>query len=200
MIPGPEQNMKPAPTKKSQAISFFFGGVLPIVAFTVIEDNYGPVYGTIAGMIFGSGEIIFEKIKYKKVATITWIGNLLILVMGGISIISQDGVWFKLQPALFEAFFAFFLWGSVLMKKNFLLMAAEKQGQTIPPVVAEKMNGLTVRLGFFFALHAVLATYAAFYWSTSAWAWLKGAGVTISMLVYIAIEFAFLRFQISRKR
>lgn len=186
-------------SKRSQFLSLFFGGLLPIVAFTVIEEKYGPVYGTIAGMVFGVGEILYEKIKFKKVSTITWVGNLLILVMGTLSIVSQDGIWFKLQPALFEAFFAIFLWASVLMKKNFLLMAAEKQGQSIPPVLAERMNGLTVRLGFFFAAHAVLATYAALYWSTESWAWLKGAGVTVSMIIYIVAEFLFLRLRISRK-
>jgi intracellular septation protein len=178
---------------RSPALSFFFGGLLPILAFTLIEDNYGPIYGTIAGMVFGIGEIIFEKIKYHKVATITWIGNILILVMGLLSIISQDGFWFKLQPAIFEAFFAIFLWGSVILKKNFLLLAAEKQGQVIPPILAEKMNGLSIRLGIFFAIHAVIATYAALYWSTAAWAWLKGAGVTISMIVYILAEIFVIR-------
>ena len=56
--------MAPAsPSKpKSQAVALIFGGLLPVIAFTVIEDQYGPLWGTVAGMTFGIGEIIFEKV------------------------------------------------------------------------------------------------------------------------------------------
>lgn len=183
----------PAPSKKSQALSFFFGGVLPIVAFTVIEENYGPAWGTVAGMVFGVGELIFEKVKYKKISTITWIGNGMILGLGGISIFTNDGIWFKLQPAILEAFFAILLWGSLIAKKNLLLMMAEKQGQQIPDILKSRFNGLTFRIGIFMAVHAALATWAALYWSTAAWAWLKGAGLTISFIIYMIVEMLLIR-------
>ncbi|MFN7729461.1 MAG: hypothetical protein ACK5P7_09930 [Bdellovibrio sp.] len=38
----------------------FFGGLLPVIAFTLIEHFKGPVWGTIAGLIFGAGEVIYE--------------------------------------------------------------------------------------------------------------------------------------------
>lgn len=184
---------------KSQGLSLFFGGLLPIVAFTIIDENYGPLWGTIAGMIFGLGEIIFEKVRHKKVATVTWIGNAMILVLGGISIISQDGIWFKLQPALFEAFFAFFLWGSLIMKKPFLAMMAEKQGTQINPVVKPLMNGMTVRLGLFFAIHAAIATWAALEWTTAQWALLKGVYLFASFFVYLGFELFWIRYQVRKQ-
>lgn len=52
---------------KSQALALFFGGLLPVIAFTVIEEKYGTVAGLIAGIVFGLGEVLFETIKYKKV-------------------------------------------------------------------------------------------------------------------------------------
>jgi intracellular septation protein len=189
-----------SPPGKSKAfLSFFFGGVLPIVAFTVIEDQYGPLWGTVAGMIFGIGEIVYEKIRFGSVNRITWIGNLMILGLGGISIVSQDGVWFKMQPALFEAFFALLLWGSLITKKSFLVMMAEKQGKPIPDVIKPLMNALTLRLGFFFAVHAAVATWAALYWTTAQWALLKGAGLAITFVLYLGFEVLWLRFQIKRK-
>ena len=178
---------------KSALLSFFFGGLLPVIAFTVIEDQYGPFWGTVAGMIFGTGEILFEAIKYRKVSTITWIGNLMILVLGGLSIISQDGIWFKLQPALFEGFFAFVLMGSVLIKKPLLPLMAEKQGTQINPIVKPLMTGMTLRLGFFFGAQAALATWAAFSWTTAQWALLKGVGLTVSFFIYLGFEFLWIR-------
>lgn len=169
-----------------------------MVAFTLIEEMHGPLWGTVAGMTFGIAEIGFEKFKYKKVSRMTWISNLLILGLGGISIVSQDGIWFKLQPALFEGFFAALLIGSVILKKPFLLAMTEKQNGSVPDAVKPLMSSMTVRLGIFFAFHAALATYAALYWTTSQWAWLKGAGVGLSFLVYMVFEFFWIRHSVRR--
>ena len=174
-------------------MSLFFGGLLPVIAFTLIEDNYGTFAGIIAGLVFGAGEVIYEFIKERKVSAITWIGNGMLLSLGIISLVSEDGIWFKLQPAIIEVFFAIFLWGSLLLKKNILLVMAEKQGQVFPDQLKTKMNGMTFRLGIFFMIQAALATWAAFYWSTQAWALLKGVGLTVSLIIWMTAEILLIR-------
>lgn len=183
----------------AKALGFFFGGLLPVIAFTVIEETHGVMAGLIAGMIFGVGEIGFELYKYRKIQKITLIGNGLLLGLGAISLISSEGIWFKLQPAIMEALFALVLWGSVLLKKSLLVYLAEQQGQAFPDILKSKMSGLTFRMGLFFALHAALATWAAFAWSTSNWALLKGVGLTVSFVVYLVIEGYFLRRSVIKK-
>ena len=64
----------------------------------------------------------------------------------------------------------------------------EKQNPEAPEFLKNRMSGMTLRLGFFFLFHAVLATWAAFYWSSESWALLKGVGLTVSMIVYMIIE------------
>ncbi|MGE0632860.1 MAG: inner membrane-spanning protein YciB [Pseudobdellovibrionaceae bacterium] len=183
-----------------KALSVFFAGLLPVIAFTVIEEYYGITAGLIAGLAFGIGEVSYELWKFKKVSTITWIGNGLILVLGGISLISSEGIWFKLQPALLEAGFAVALWGSLFFKKNIFIFMAEKQGQSIPEFIQPKMKGLTFRVGIFFAIHSVLAVWAALYWSTTAWALLKGVGLMVSFILYLVVEMIFLRLYIMKNR
>jgi intracellular septation protein len=183
------------PPGKTQALAFFFGGLLPVIAFTVIEEKWGTIAGLVAGMVFGLGEIIYELIKHKKVSLITWIGNGLLLGLGAISLISEDGIWFKLQPALFEYGFFVFLAGSWLLKKPFLVLMLEKQNPTAPDL-KQRMSGMTFRLGLFFLAHGLLATWAAFYWSTESWALLKGVGLTVSMIVYMALEIVVARLQL----
>ncbi|MEK2690459.1 inner membrane-spanning protein YciB [Bdellovibrio sp. GT3] len=178
---------------KSKALAVFFAGLLPVIAFTVIEEYYGTIAGLIAGMVFGVGEICFELYKHKKVQKITWIGNGLLLVLGGVSLLSDEGIWFKLQPALMEAVFAVALWISVLMKKPLIVVLAEQQGQKLPEFMKSRMSGMTFRMGIFFAIHTGLAVWAAFYWSTSAWALLKGVGLTVSLIVYMLAEIFYIR-------
>jgi intracellular septation protein len=186
------------PTPKAQALSLLFGGLLPVILFTVIEEKYGTVAGLLAGMVFGCGEIIYELIRYKKVSTITWIGNGMLLGLGAISLFTNEGLWFKLQPALFELLFFGILFLSWVMKKPFLKIMSEKQNPNLPEPVKEKLSGLTLRLSFFFLFHALLATYAALYWSTETWALLKGIGLTVSLIVYMVIEGFMMRRSITR--
>ena len=188
------------PSSKKQALSLFFGGLLPIIAFTVIEEKYGVIAGLIAGMVFGVGEIIYEYASVRKVSTITWIGNGLILGLGGISLISSEGIWFKLQPAILEFGFFVFLLISWVMKKPFLVMMIEKQNPEAPDFIKTQMNGMTLRLSFFMLVHAVIATWAALYWSTEAWALLKGAGLTISMIVFMVGEVLYVRLKINKQK
>lgn len=176
------------PSPKAQALSLLFGGLLPVILFTVIEEKYGTMAGLIAGMVFGLGEVIYELIRYKKVNTITWIGNGMLLGLGAISLFTNEGIWFKMQPAIFELLFFGILFFSWMMKKPFLKIMVEKQNPTLPEPVKDRLSGMTLRLSIFFLIHAVLATYAALYWTTEAWAILKGVGLTVSMIVYMLIE------------
>lgn len=180
-------------TAKNQAAGLFFAGLLPVIAFTLIEEYYGTMAGLIAGMVFGVGEIAYELYRYKKVQQITWIGNGLLLGLGAISLLSSEGLWFKLQPALMEGVFALILWGSVVVGKPLLSYLAEQQGHKFPDEVKRNMKGITIRTGFFFAIQAALAVWAALAWSTTAWALLKGVGLTVSFIVYLVLEGFFLR-------
>lgn len=183
---------------KKNALGFFVGGLLPVIAFTVIEEKYGTWAGLMAGLVFGAGEIIFELIKYKKVSKITWFGNGMLFALGIVSLVLSDGIWFKLQPAIIEAIFALALWGSLFRKKNLLQSMMEMQGQNLPAFLNPFLKGMCLRTGFFFAGHAALATWAAYAWSSTAWALLKGLGLTISFVIYILIEGLWMRFQIKK--
>lgn len=186
----------PVPRKK--ALALLFGGLLPVIAFTVIEEKYGVIPGLIAGMVFGAGEVIYEFVTERQVSTITWVGNLLLLVLGGISLFSSEGIWFKLQPALLEAGMFLFLLISWVIGKPFLRLALDKQNPQAPEFVKRNMSGMTLRLSFFMLAHAALATWAAFSWSTEAWALLKGVGLTVSLIVYMILEVFWARIKITR--
>ena len=184
---------------KSSAMSLIFGGLLPIIAFTIIEEKYGPIQGLIAAMIFGVGELIYEKVKYKKINGITWIGNGLVIGLGIVSIFTQDGLWFKLQPAILEVFFVGMLWISQILGKPLLVELSKKQNPELPEMFLVFLRGVNFRCGIFFLFHAVLATWAAFKWSTQAWAVLKGLGVTLSFVLYMVIEVWVFRLRLKKK-
>lgn len=179
--------------QRDQMKSLFFGGLLPIVAFTVIEEWKGPVWGTIVALIFGAGEIIYEWRRDGKVSAITWTSNAFIFVLGIVSIYTQEGLWFKLQPAFLVLIMALWLIVSSLRKTPLLVALAEKQNPNIPAEMKDFFGKINMRLGFFFLAMTALSVHAAFYWTTAEWAFLKGLGVPILMGVYMVIEIVIFR-------
>ena len=194
-------NAKP----KNNVRSLILGGLLPIVAYTFVEEYFGIFWGLVAGMVLAVGEIVWEKKTQNKVDPITWAGSGFILVLGSVSLFTQEGIWFRLQPAILEGVFAIALWTSVALGKPFLTMMARKQNlldrfpKAIAPFVMQRFSGMTLRIGAFFAVHSALATWAALHWSTRSWALLKGVGVTVSMVIYMVIETLVMRSAIQKR-
>lgn len=190
--------------QKGRVRQLILGGILPIAAYTVAEEVFGIFWGLVAGMVIGMIEMTVEWVRDKKVSGLTLGATVLIVGLGGISLATQDGIWFKLQPAIMEAVMTVVLVASSIMGKPLLVMLSEKQGMfgqmhpMVEGVMREKFAGLNWRMAIFFGLHAVLATWAALYWSTRAWALLKGVGFTGSMVVYMGIEVLLIRRALTR--
>lgn len=192
---------------RTQMRSLLLAGLLPVILFTVIEEMYGTLWGLIAGMVFGVGEIAWELIKYRRVETMTWAGNGLLLGLGGISLLTDTGVWFKLQPSILEGVMGGVLIGSVILKRPLLYaMMKQQMEEKVVPTFSEKvgttffaaLGGMTLRMGLFLWVHAGLAAWVALYGSTRVWAVLKGVGFTVSFIVYLVVESLLLRYRIAK--
>ena len=181
--------------QKKALWSFLLGGVLPLVAYAIVEDQYGPFWGTVAGMSLGLVEVLWEWRRDGRVQTITWGSNLMILVLGVVSIVTNDGLWFKMQPSLLEIAVSITLWVSAWRGPGILVLMARKQNPNLPEAVVPWLRSLSIRLGFFFLAHSILNAWAALHWSTAAWVMLKGIGLTISQILYIIIEVLWKRYR-----
>jgi intracellular septation protein len=174
--------------------NFLLGGLLPLLAFVLVEQFYGTMGGIIAGLLFGLGEVAWELWRHGRVQGITILSNALVLVLGLLSLWEEDGVFFKLQPAIFMLVLSLLFLFSSALGKPFLVAAARKQNPHLPEIALKRMRGMNTRLGFLFALLAALSAYSAFYWSTAAWAFLKAAGLPLLLVLYMALEFLWMRF------
>lgn len=180
--------------KRAAFRNLLLGGVLPIAAFAIVEQLYGTLGGVIAGLTFGAAEIAWELWKHGKVQGVTLLSNALILVLGILSLWEGDGVFFKLQPAIFMFVFAGVFLGSSLLGRPFMVEAAKKQNPDLPPFLLERFRGVNLRVGFFFIVLAALSAWSALHWSTAAWATLKAVGLPALLAAYLAVEIALIRF------
>jgi len=175
-------------TPKPAWSALFLGGLLPIAAFALVEHFYGTMGGLIAGMIFGLGELTYEYVRFRKIQGITIGSNLMILILGGLSLIEDDPIFFKLQPALIVFVFAGLLIVSSWLKKPFLVALARKQNPETPEWLLGRLSGVNLRLGFCMLGLGALSLHAAYNWSTANWALLKGVGAPLITVGYMGAE------------
>ncbi len=199
------QKQTPAPrpplSHRQQVLSslraLVLGGVLPVIAFTLVEEWYGTVGGLIAGVVFGAGELTYEYVRFRKIQGVTIAGNALVIILGGLSLIEGNAVLFKLQPAFLLFAFAGFLLLSSALKRPFLVEMSKKQmtanGQELPEEARRRLTGMNTRIGICLFVIALLSVHAAYYWSTPAWAFLKGIGAPAILVIYMGIEILILR-------
>lgn len=181
---------RPRPTARSVLV----GGLLPVLAFTLLEEWLGIAWGAAAGMAFGVGEIVWERLRYGKVETITWAGTVLLVLFGGVALATREGIWFKLQPALLQAAMGLGLLGTVVVRRPFLVLLAEQQGALagLPPerraFFLGAFGSLTFRLALFLGAQAAFTAWMALSWPTRAWAGWKGIGLPLTLFLYLGIE------------
>ena len=152
-------------------------GLIPLLAFIVTDEVFGTQIGLIAAIIIGITQLIYFYIKDKKIEKFVLMDTSLILVLGGVSLLSHNDLFFKIKPALIELILVVILGISAFSSKNIILQMQKRYTGEIK--LNEQQQGQirnNLKLMFFIMLaHALLIIYAAFYMSTEAWGFISTA-------------------------
>jgi len=167
-----------------------FLGLLPLLAFVVVDIFAGMRSALLSAVIFAVGEVVYSIWMYHTIDALTVGSFLLVTIFAFFSYRSQNPVYFKLQPVVlglaFALAFLIFQW----MGQPLLLVMMEKYQYMIPEEAREVMLSDTMKpilirssvyLGWGFFIHALLVGYSA--WKLSNWWWLalRGIGVYVMM-------------------
>ncbi len=171
---------------------FFLISFIPAIAYWYLEANYSLQTALIGGMGLAILELTIEYFLFKHTHLISRINFSLILILGVISFMGEDGIWFKLQPFFtgvgMGLFLLIFQWrGKSIMWE----MINEIQDKTPPKsfiVILEK------HMAIFLFLYGVFMAYVAFKLSTDRWVFFKTIGFYIASFVFFILEFLYLRF------
>ncbi|MFZ4712263.1 MAG: inner membrane-spanning protein YciB [Bacteriovoracaceae bacterium] len=172
--------------------SFFLISFLPAIAYWYLEEYYPIRIAVAGGLALAVLEIILEKVFTKHVHTLSKFNFILIALLGGISLLGEDGLWFKLQP-----FFTGFIMGGFLLYKLkkgeglFLEMMKEMNGNKVPPV--DLIKTLETHLAYFLMVYGCLMGALALWGTTSQWAFFKTIGFYIAFIVFFLFEVLMLR-------
>lgn len=181
--------MKSAPSKNFFLISF-----LPAIAYWYLDENYPVKIALTGGLILAVIEILIEKIFTKHVHTISKFNFFLILFLGALSFLGDDGVWFKLQPLFTGIGMSAFMVYRLKRGKGLLFEMMEsmpqKKNVQLPDFVFQMMEWHMV---FFLLGYGIFMAVLALYASTGTWAFFKTIGFYLAFAVYMVIEFILIK-------
>lgn len=166
-------------------------GFLPLVIFIVADSVWGTKIGLIIAIAVGIVEIIISYIKEKVIDKFVLLDIGLIVLLGVVSIILDNPIFFKLKPALIELIFCVILGVSIFSPVNILLQMSKRYMKKIEFDEAQvrQLNRSLKVLFYIFIIHTVLIIYSAFYMSKAAWAFISGGLFYIIFVVYLVFEF-----------
>lgn len=178
--------------------NFFLISFLPALAYWYLEENYPLRVALSAGMVLAIVEIAAEKYFTKHVHTISKFNFFLILFLGGISLLGDEGIWFKLQPFFtglgMSGFMGYRLWKGEGMFLE-MMKTLKNPDQILPEGILKKME---IHAIIFFLSYGFFMAYVAFELSTDQWLFFKTAGLYIVFFVFLIFEFFYIRIQIKR--
>jgi len=176
-------------------------GFLPLVVFIIADSVWGTRVGLLVAVASGVGELIFSFAREKRIDFFILADTGLVVALGGVSILLENDIFFKLKPALIELLFCLLLGVSVFSPLNLMRLLSRRylKGVEITAPQLQQFNRSLKLLFFLFLGHTLLIVYAAFFMSRQAWAFVSGGLFYILFLGYFVLELLRLRRQRSGK-
>ena len=166
-------------------------GFLPLIVFIMADAIWGTEIGLIVAIGVGIIEFIFSYIKDKVIDKFILLDVGLIVVLGTVSILLENEIFFKLKPALIELIFCVVLGISVFSPVNIMMLMSKRYMKNIElnEAQVQQFSRSLQALFYIFLAHTVLIVYSAFFMSKGAWAFISGGLFYILFAVYFGFEF-----------
>lgn len=184
-------------TNEKISKNFFLISFLPAIAYWYLEDNYPLRVAILGGLILAIAEIIFEKIYTKHVHTMSKFNFFLILFLGVLSLVGDEGVWFRLQPAFTGVGISAFLIYRLNVGEGMLWEMMESMNQkNRPPQFI--MKDMEKHIACLFFLYGIFMAFVAVYAKTDLWLFWKTIGFYIVFIIFMVVEMFWMRKKIKQ--
>lgn len=165
--------------------NFFLISFIPAIAYWYLEENYTLQIALIGGLFLSVLEISLEKIFTAHVHSLSKMNFFLILFLGLLSLLAQEGIWFKLQP-MFTGVILFLVF---MFKKyrggSFLLEMASSMPNQLPDFILKKLE---FHMAIFLGLYGVFMGWVALSLETDRWLFFKTVGFYIAFFIFMILE------------
>ena len=176
---------------------YFLLSFIPAVAYWLLETYFTLEIALIGGIVLGVLEMIFEKKISGHVHTLSKLNLGLVIVLGGVSLLAKEGVWFKLQPTFTGLAVASFLLYQKARGHSIMLQMLQdmKQKAPLPPEIYKMME---FHMCFFLIGFASFMAYIAVYTPTATWLFWKTGGFYLAFGGFMIGEMIYLRWRMKK--
>lgn len=166
-------------------------GFLPLFAFILADELWGTTVGLIVAIASGVIELAWYWLKDRRFDTFILLDTLLIIVLGIISIVLENEVFFKIKPALIGVLMCVILGISVFTPSNFLMAMSKRymKGIELTDQQYLQMKRNMKLLFWLFVAYTALVFYSVWFMSKEAWAFISGGLFYILFGAYATFEF-----------
>ena len=157
---------------------------LPIIFFFAIYKFYGIYFATISAILICAAQLICHWIRFKKIDKFQLISLIIILLLGGLTLILHNPIFIKLKPTVLYALLAISFTVSQFIKKPLIryLLGAKI---SLPDYAWRTLN--TFWTGFCLLI-ALTNTYIAYNCSTDFWVNFKLFGILGSTILFVILQ------------
>ena len=165
-------------------------GFLPLLVFIAADALWGTRVGLFVAVAAGLVELAVSFAREKTLDHFVILDTLLIVAMGGISLLLENDIFFRLKPAIVELIFCLILGVSVYSPLNIMLAMSRRylKGIAFSAEQAQALTRSMKALFYLFLGHSALIVYAAFAMSAAAWGFISGGLFYILFAVYFLGE------------
>ncbi len=176
---------------KADLLKKMLPGFLPLLVFIVVDEFLGTEAGILFALAFGVAELVFIYIREKRIEKFVIVDTLFLLVFGGISLLLENDIFFKLKPALIELLFCVLIGVSAFSGNNIMMKMSQRYMKGVEMNAAMELQfKRSLKIMFWlFLVHVLLIVYSAYFMSKEAWVFISGGLFYIMFAVYFAVEF-----------
>lgn len=175
---------------RTELLKKLLPGFIPLFVFILADEIWGTKTGLFVAIGVGLLELGWVGFKEKRFEKFVLFDTLLLVVLGGVSIVLDNDIFFKLKPGLIELILVAVLAVSAFSPLNIVGLMSQRylKEASFSKEQMEQMRTMLKSLFYIFAAHTALVFYATFFMSKTAWAFISGGLFYILFAVYFIYE------------
>lgn len=175
---------------RAQLLKKLLPGFIPLFVFIAADEIWGTKIGLFVAIGVGVAEMVWIAVKEKRFEKFVLFDTLLLVALGGVSILLDNDIFFKLKPGLIELILLVVLAVSAFSRVNIIGLMGQRylKGAEFNDAQMAQMRRSLKILFYLFSVHTLLVFYSAFYMSKEAWAFISGGLFYIIFAVFFLFE------------
>jgi len=158
---------------------------LPIVLFFIVYKLSNIYMATAAAMIMTLLQVSIYRIRHHKFDQLQFITLVLIMVLGGATLILHKPIFIKWKPSAIYWVFALIFLGSHFIGKKTVIQYLMGSKIELPSIAWSRLN---FSWAIFFLLMGFLNIYVVYHYSTNTWVNFKLFGILGLTVVFMLLQ------------